>query len=37
MGVKNRAELAQCVEAEARGPMPVSFLEAIDGLDLADD
>jgi aryl-alcohol dehydrogenase-like predicted oxidoreductase len=37
LGVKNRSELAQCVEAEARGPMPVSFLTAIDGLDLADD
>jgi aryl-alcohol dehydrogenase-like predicted oxidoreductase len=36
LGVKNRAELAQCVEAEALGPLPADLLARIDGLGLAD-
>jgi aryl-alcohol dehydrogenase-like predicted oxidoreductase len=35
LGVKNRAELAQCVAAEAAGPLDVSQMAAIDGLGLA--
>ena len=29
LGVKNRAELAECVEAEARGPLGAEELKAI--------
>jgi aryl-alcohol dehydrogenase-like predicted oxidoreductase len=36
LGVKNRAELAQCVEAEALGPLPADLRARIDGLGLAD-
>jgi len=32
LGVKNRAELAQCVEAEALGPLPADLRDRIDGL-----
>lgn len=35
LGVKNRAELAQCLEAEAAGPLPTDLRERIDGLGLA--
>jgi len=35
LGVKNRAELAQCVEAEALGPLPADLRDRIDGLGLA--
>ena len=35
LGVKNRAELAQCVEAEAAGPLPPNLRARIDGLGLA--
>ena len=34
LGVKNRAELAQCVEAEALGPLPAELRARIDGLGL---
>ncbi|WP_374573296.1 aldo/keto reductase [Phenylobacterium sp.] len=34
LGVKNRAELAQCLEAEALGPLPADLRERIDGLGL---
>jgi aryl-alcohol dehydrogenase-like predicted oxidoreductase len=34
LGVKNRAELAQCVEAEALGPLPPDLRARIDGLGL---
>jgi aryl-alcohol dehydrogenase-like predicted oxidoreductase len=36
LGVKNRAELAQCVEAEAMGPLPAALRARIDGLGLAE-
>ena len=36
LGVKNRAELAQCVEAEALGSLPPDLRARIDGLGLAD-
>ena len=35
LGVKNRAELAQCVGAEAAGPLPADLRARIDGLGLA--
>jgi aryl-alcohol dehydrogenase-like predicted oxidoreductase len=35
LGVKNRAELAQCVAAEAAGPMEPARVAAIDALGLA--
>jgi aryl-alcohol dehydrogenase-like predicted oxidoreductase len=35
LGVKNRAELAQCVEAEAAGPLPPDLRARIDALGLA--
>jgi aryl-alcohol dehydrogenase-like predicted oxidoreductase len=35
LGVKNRAELAQCVEAEALGPLAAELRARIDGLGLA--
>lgn len=35
LGVKNRAELAQCLEAEALGPLPAGLRARIDGLGLA--
>ena len=35
LGVKNRAELAQCLAAEAAGPMDPARMAAIDGLGLA--
>ncbi|HEY1738666.1 MAG TPA: aldo/keto reductase [Acidimicrobiia bacterium] len=35
LGVKNRAELAQCLEAEALGPLPPDLRARIDGLGLA--
>jgi aryl-alcohol dehydrogenase-like predicted oxidoreductase len=35
LGVKNRAELEQCVEAEALGPLPPELRTRIDGLGLA--
>jgi aryl-alcohol dehydrogenase-like predicted oxidoreductase len=35
LGVKNRAELAQCVAAEAAGPMEPAQMAAIDALGLA--
>jgi aryl-alcohol dehydrogenase-like predicted oxidoreductase len=34
LGVKNRAELAQCVEAEALGPLDADMLTKIEGLGL---
>jgi aryl-alcohol dehydrogenase-like predicted oxidoreductase len=34
LGVKNRAELAQCVEAEALGALPADLRARIDGLGL---
>jgi aryl-alcohol dehydrogenase-like predicted oxidoreductase len=34
LGVKNRAELAQCLDAEAAGPLPDDLRARIDGLDL---
>jgi aryl-alcohol dehydrogenase-like predicted oxidoreductase len=34
LGVKNRAELEQCLEAEAQGPLPADLREKIDGLGL---
>ena len=36
LGVKNRAELAQCLEAEALGAMPAELRARIDGLGLAN-
>jgi aryl-alcohol dehydrogenase-like predicted oxidoreductase len=36
LGVKNRAELAQCVEAEAMGPLPGDVRARIDGLGLRE-
>ena len=36
LGVKNRAELAQCVEAEALGPLDAEMLTKIEGLGLRD-
>ena len=35
LGVKNRAELAQCLDAEAAGPLEPAQVEAIDALGLA--
>ncbi len=35
LGVKNRAELAQCLEAEALGPLPPALRARIDGLGLS--
>jgi aryl-alcohol dehydrogenase-like predicted oxidoreductase len=35
LGVKNRAELAQCLESEALGPLPAELRASIDGLGLA--
>ena len=35
LGVKNRAELAQCLAAEAAGPMDPARMAVIDGLGLA--
>ena len=32
LGVKNRAELIQCIEAEALGPLPVDLMARLDGL-----
>ena len=34
LGVKNRAELAECLEAEAQGPLPLDLRARIDGLGL---
>ncbi len=34
LGVKNRTELAQCLGAEARGPLPPEVTARIDGLGL---
>jgi len=34
LGVKNRAELAQCLEAEAAGPLDAAAVARIDGLGL---
>jgi len=34
IGVKNRAELAQCLEAEALGPLPADLIRQIDSLTL---
>lgn len=34
LGVKNRTELAECIAAEAAGPLPDAVREAIDGLGL---
>ena len=34
LGVKNRSELAQCLEAEAAGPLPADLRAQIDGLGL---
>jgi aryl-alcohol dehydrogenase-like predicted oxidoreductase len=34
LGVKNRAELAQCLAAEALGPLPADLRGAIDSLGL---
>ena len=36
LGVKNRAELAQSVEAEALGPLPPELRSRIDALGLAN-
>jgi aryl-alcohol dehydrogenase-like predicted oxidoreductase len=35
LGVKNRGELAQCLEAERLGPLPADLRARIDGLGLA--
>lgn len=35
LGVKNRAELAQCLESEALGPLPADLRASLDGLGLA--
>jgi hypothetical protein len=34
LGVKNRAELRQCLDAEAAGPLDAAQVAAIDGLGL---
>jgi aryl-alcohol dehydrogenase-like predicted oxidoreductase len=34
LGVKNRAELAQCLDAASRGPLPAEATAAIEGLGL---
>jgi aryl-alcohol dehydrogenase-like predicted oxidoreductase len=34
LGVKNRAELRQCIAAEAAGPLPATLIARIDGLGL---
>jgi hypothetical protein len=34
LGVKNRSELARCLEAEALGPLPAELRARIDGLGL---
>ena len=36
LGVKNRAELAQCLDGEARGPLEPAQVAAIDALGLAE-
>ena len=36
LGVKNRAELAQCLDAESLGPLPTELRARIDDLGLAD-
>ena len=36
LGVKNRAELAQCLAAEAAGPLPSDLRTRIDALGLAE-
>jgi len=36
LGVKNRSELADCVAAEAAGPLPADLIERIDALGLRD-
>lgn len=36
LGVKNREELAQCLEAESLGALPADLRARIDGLDLAN-
>jgi aryl-alcohol dehydrogenase-like predicted oxidoreductase len=36
LGVKNRAELQQCLDAEAAGPLEPTQMAAIDGLGLAE-
>jgi aryl-alcohol dehydrogenase-like predicted oxidoreductase len=36
LGVKNRGELAQCLEAEAEGPLPAELRARIEGLGLAE-
>ena len=36
LGVKNRAELQQCLDAEAAGPLEPERMAAIDGLELAN-
>jgi aryl-alcohol dehydrogenase-like predicted oxidoreductase len=35
LGVKNRAELADCLRAEAAGPLPADVRARIDALGLA--
>jgi aryl-alcohol dehydrogenase-like predicted oxidoreductase len=35
LGVKNRAELAQCLDAESLGPLPAELRASIDHLGLA--
>jgi len=37
LGVKNEAELAQCLAAEAQGPLSVELLARIEGLGLAGE
>ena len=37
LGVKNRAELAECIAAEAAGPLPADVREQIDALGLRTD
>ena len=36
IGIKNRAELAQCLEAEALGPLPADFTARIESLGLRE-
>jgi aryl-alcohol dehydrogenase-like predicted oxidoreductase len=36
LGVKNRAELTDCLRAEAAGPLPAEVRSRIDALGLAD-
>jgi aryl-alcohol dehydrogenase-like predicted oxidoreductase len=36
LGVKNRAELAQCLEAEEQGPLPDELVRRIDALGLRE-